>query len=161
MIKYLYKLSTGETLRDYCKTYKLSYSTVYGYISKGFSVDEAVECAKKVKNTRMKYPNCYTYRNQSVHEYFKNDKNAYTTVIKYMRENNLTGEDAVKLYEYNKNNRKPRNTRKVMITDTGEIFNTIKECAEKLNVLPVRLSVNLKNGWKTKGLKVVYYKDCK
>lgn len=160
MIKYLYKLSTGETLRDYCKTYKLSYSTVYGYISKGFSVDEAVECAKKVKNTRIKYPNCYTYRNQSVHEYFKNDKNAYTTVIKYMRENNLTGEDAVKLYEYNKNNRKPRNTRKVIITDTGEIFNTIKECAEKLNVSPVRLSVNLKNGWKTKGLKVIYYKNC-
>ena len=159
MIRYLYRLSTGETLTNYCKTHKLSYSTVYGYMLKGFSVDEAIEHAKNVKNTRKLYPNCYTHNGESVYKFFKNDRSKYTTIIKHMREKNLTASQAIEFHEENKKITKPRNVKKVINLETGEIFKTIKECAENIGTTPYRLSVNLKNGWKTRGLKIVYYNE--
>lgn len=77
-----FRLSNGQTLRQWCEENEISYQSVYTHLEKGLSVEEA--CKKAIKNKGKK--NLKTklfYKGKSVSELFGGSKNyAYKRIMK-------------------------------------------------------------------------------
>lgn len=106
--KGLDKLENGQSLREYCIEHKLNYSCIYrAMITYGKSLEEAEEYYNK---NGQQIPTTWIYEKYSVllrHLMIK-DKIDIDRVIKYMREDVLSMEEAVEKYIIRKNAQKEK-----------------------------------------------------
>lgn len=126
---WMWKLSTGEPMVQWCKRNGLDPTNVrWWLLKKGLSVDEACQKALEGHNKRKNFKPLM-YKGVTLYKYFS--QSAYNSIQKQVSKNGLSIEEALELYEYNKTHRKRGwHRRKVIHVESGEIFDSIKECAK-------------------------------
>ena len=143
MARTIYRLSSGQPAKEWCKENNVSYDTLVNYLNKGLLVDDACLMAKKVKGSRK----TLTYYGKPLIKMFSNS--AYTAIMRHIRISHCSIKKAIDTYNYNvthKHTITPHNLRAVVDLKTNKEYQSIIDCAKAFNVCTYTIRYRIEKG---------------
>ena len=130
----IYYRSDGKSLKNWCRENDVSYETATVYLNRGYTVDDACIEAKKAR-IRHKNRKMLMLNDKPLHQCVSTSE--YVAIKRHVRKRNISVEEAIKMYKFNKANPTYMTTVKknkpVIDLRTNITYESIKICAKELH----------------------------